>query len=79
MAPNGDKVNRRDESADDFSSTGRLTSLVDRNGIGLIFTYGVNGLSSITDGIGCTIDVTTNIDKLITHIELLDGRFVSYA
>ena len=78
-APNGYKVIRRDQSAYYFSSTGRLTSLVDRNGIGLTFTYGANGLSSITDGSGRTIDVTTNIDKLITHIELPDGRSVSYA
>ena len=78
-APGGYELVRADQTVYSFDSAGRLTSMLDRNGFGLTFAYGQNGLSSITDGAGRTIAVSTNIDKLITRVELPDGRAVDYA
>ncbi len=69
---------RSDRVSYRFDSTGRLTSIVDRNGKGVTLAYGANGLTTVTDQSGRAATVTTNAAKLITSVALPDGRSVSY-
>jgi RHS repeat-associated protein len=62
-----------------FSSAGRLTSLTERNGQGLAFTYdSFSNLSNIHQSAGRDIPVVTDASGHITQITLPDNRTVSY-
>ncbi|MYY80838.1 MULTISPECIES: DUF6531 domain-containing protein [unclassified Streptomyces] len=62
-----------------FNGGGKLTSWKDRAGVGLSFTYADGNLSSITDGVGHTINVTVDpASKLLTGVDLPGGRNVTY-
>lgn len=74
----GYELERNDGSVLVFNASGKLTSITDRNGNDMTFTYTNGGLSSITDTVGRTIAVTTNVDGHITNVELPDGREVTY-
>lgn len=64
-----------------FSSSGRLTSLVDRNEEGLVFAYDGNGrLSTITDAASRQITLSYDATSgLLTGVSVPDGRTISYA
>jgi RHS repeat-associated protein len=63
-----------------YSSAGRLTSLKDRNGQGLTFTYDAfSNLSNIHDSGGRDISVGSDTSGHITSVTLPDNRKVSYA
>ena len=62
-----------------FDSQGRLTSLDDRNGQGLSFTYdSFSNLSTIHESAGRDIAVATDASGHITGITLPDNRHVTY-
>jgi RHS repeat-associated protein len=62
-----------------FDSTGRLTSITDRNGQGVTLTYAAGNLQSVTDAAGHTVDFTTDDQGFISSVTLPDGRSVQYA
>ncbi|MGW3953092.1 DUF6531 domain-containing protein [Streptomyces sp. NPDC004752] len=61
-----------------FSSTGQLTSVVDKAGQGLALTYTSGKLSSAKDAAGRTTGFTLNTDGLVTKVDLPDSTSVSY-
>ncbi|MFJ8599238.1 putative adhesin [Streptomyces shenzhenensis] len=61
-----------------FSSTGQLTSVVDKAGQGLTLTYTSGKLSSVKDAAGRTTGFTLNADGLVTKVDLPDSTSVSY-
>jgi RHS repeat-associated protein len=74
----GWKLTREDQVVYTFNSGGRLTSEVDRNGLGLSFSYDGNGnLSQIADAVGRTATLAYT-GGLLTSVTLSDGRSVSY-
>lgn len=72
---------RSDQLHERFDSSGRLTSIKDRNNQGLSFIYnGSSQLTTITDSVGRTITLTYDVTSgLVTGVALPDGRAVSYA
>lgn len=74
----GFKVTTNAQMKYNFNTSGRLTSIVDRNGNTLTMVYdGSNRLSTITDGFGRTFTLTYNGSSRI--ISLTDGtRTVTY-
>ncbi|MBI4560338.1 MAG: hypothetical protein HY706_22350, partial [Candidatus Hydrogenedentes bacterium] len=64
----------------DQSGSGRLSSIRDRNGNEISFSYGDNGrLSTITDTLGRQITVSYNAEGQIAAITDFTGRSVQYA
>ncbi|MFD5127027.1 DUF6531 domain-containing protein [Streptomyces olindensis] len=72
-------VTTPDHTKRTFSSTGQLTSVVDRSGQGLTLTYTSGKLSSVKDAAGRTTGFTTNADGQVTKVSLPDATSVSYA
>jgi len=74
----GYELTRKDQVKYNFDSTGKLSSMVDRNGHGLTFTHGTGGtLDTITDSVGRTISLEYANGRL-TRVVLADGRDVSF-
>jgi len=61
-----------------FSNTGALTSIQDRNGNAWTITPGTSGPASVTDGLGRTLAFAYNGAKLVSVTDQT-GRSVSYA
>jgi RHS repeat-associated protein len=74
----GYEVTRKDQFKLDFDSSGRLTSLKDRNSQGLTFSYTSGRLSTVTDSVGRTMSFTYNGGGQLTQVSSSDGRSVSY-
>lgn len=60
------------------SSSGQLTSVVDRAGKGLTLTYASGTLASVKDAAGRTTTFTPGADGLLSKVGLPDGTSVSY-
>jgi RHS repeat-associated protein len=73
------RLTRRDQVKYLFASDGRLTSLVDRNGQGLTFTYTSGNLTSIFDNAGRETALTYTIGNKVRKLSLPDGRFVRFS
>jgi len=63
---------------DTFDTSGKLTSMTERNGQDLSFSYTEGALTSITDSAGRLISLTYT-GGLLTNVALPDLRNVSYA
>jgi RHS repeat-associated protein len=62
-----------------FDSSGKLTSMTDRNGNAVSLAYDGSGrLATITDSSGRTITFTSNADGTLARIDVPDGRSVVY-
>jgi len=70
-------LTRHDQVVYAFDSTGRETSIKDRNNKGLTLAYSGGVLTSITDSVGRVITLTYT-SGLLTGLSLPDGRSVSY-
>jgi RHS repeat-associated protein len=76
----GYELLRHDQAKYSFNSSGRLLSLVDRNGKGLTFNYDANGrLNQIQDASGRLITFTYNASNLISRVATPDGRHADFA
>lgn len=76
----GYELLRHDQAKYTFNSSGRLLSLVDRNGKGLTFSYDANGrLTQIQDASGRLITFTYNASSLISNVATADGRHTDFA
>jgi RHS repeat-associated protein len=73
----GYKVTSPDQRVHSFDSSGHLTSLVDRNGQGLSFSYASGRLTTITDSVGRTITLSYS-SGLLSTLTLPGSRQVSY-
>lgn len=73
----GYEITRLDQVKLDFNSSGQLTSIKDRNGQGLTFSYTSGKLSTATDSISRTMSFTYT-SGLLTGASTSDGRSVSY-
>jgi RHS repeat-associated protein len=72
-------VTFKDGHVHSFNSSGKLVSLVDRNGNQTTLTYGGNGnLSSITDPFGRVLFVTTNSNGRVLSISDSLGTIATY-
>lgn len=75
----GYEVVRIDQVRYGFDSGGRLTSIRDRNGHGLVLAYGTDDLlASVTDSASRRVVFTHDAGGRLTAIALPDGRTVSY-
>jgi RHS repeat-associated protein len=80
LAPGGGEgfdLTRRDQVVYSFDASGQLTSLVDRNGNALSFTYASGVLAQITDTVGRQITLT-HTNGLLTGISGPQSLSVSY-
>lgn len=73
----GFRLIRKNQVVYDFDSTGKLTSLTDRNGNDIVLAYTNGLLSTVTDTVGRQIVFTHTSGKL-TDVDLPDGRDVHY-
>lgn len=62
-----------------YDSTGKLLSIVDRDGYTQTLTYTTGNLTSITDSLGRTITFTYNTDGLIDTVTDPDSNVYTYA
>jgi RHS repeat-associated protein len=70
----------RDRTVKQFSSTGALLEISDRNGNSLSFSYNGSGqLATVTDTLGRTITYTYNAGGNLTQIQDFEGRTVTYS
>ncbi|MFN8222177.1 MAG: LamG-like jellyroll fold domain-containing protein [Gaiellales bacterium] len=76
----GYRLTRHDQAVYTFDSQGRVTSQVDRNGVGVTVAYDGSGrLSTVTDSAGHTATYGyAGAGTLVTGVTLSDGRSVSY-
>lgn len=75
----GYELTRLDQVRYRFDSSGRLTSMRDRNAHGLSLAYIDGRLTSVTDAAGRLHTFSYNDAGLLAGIQLSDGRAVSYA
>jgi RHS repeat-associated protein len=70
----------RYDSNSSSAGIARLTSITDRNGNALSFTYNQDGtLASIADAAGRTTSFTYNASKRVTRMTVPDGHSLSYS
>ena len=70
---------KRDKTTQNFDSSGKLTSIVDRNGNALTFSYDTDGnLISITDAAGRVTTFTYNSNNKIVRVTDPIGRTATY-
>ena len=70
---------RRDQTMLVFDLSGRLSSIVDRNGQGLTFGYdGTGRLTTITDSAGRIATIAYNASDFVSSVTTHDSRSVSY-
>lgn len=75
----GYRLVRRDQVVYLFDSSGRLTSLKDRNNQGLTFAYTGSGeLQTVTDSVARQVAVTYQSGR-ISRVTVPDGRYVEYS
>ncbi|WP_194924209.1 DUF6531 domain-containing protein [Catenulispora pinisilvae] len=84
VAGGGFTVTALDNSVRTFDASGRLTSMVDVSGKGLILGYTTGVLSSVTDAAGRAAALTVYpagdpAAGLLEQVTLADGRSVSYS
>jgi RHS repeat-associated protein len=73
-------LTRPDQTRLSFDSSGHLTSLRDRNQIGLALTYNASGqLSKVTDHAGRVVTFTYSASNRLTSMSFPPGRTVHYA
>lgn len=76
----GFELVRRDQVRYRFSADGLLTSMKDRNGVGLTLSYDAQArLTTVVDGGGRQTTYTHDPSGRLTQIDLLGGRTVRYS
>jgi RHS repeat-associated protein len=75
----GFRLVRKDGSAEQFNSSGKLLSRTDRNGNTTSLSYGGNGfLSAVTDPFGRVLTLNTNAGGRVTSISDTMGTVATY-
>ncbi|MGI8550402.1 MAG: RHS repeat-associated core domain-containing protein [Dehalococcoidia bacterium] len=73
-------LTKKDQQREQYSASGQLTSIADRNGNRQTFAYDVSGnLATITDTVGRAFTLTSDANGHITTITEPDGRSLSYS
>ncbi len=73
-------LTRKDQTKYAFNTSGKLTTITDKNNNSLTMTYdGSGNLSRITDSVGRDITLTYDVSNRITQITDPIGRTIQYA
>ena len=82
MIDNGDgtyTLEKKDLTQYNFSTSGQLSSVVDKNSNAVTFTYTGSDLTQITDTVGRNVNLTYDGNNRITQITDPTGRTVQFA
>ncbi|MEW5991347.1 MAG: DUF6531 domain-containing protein [Chloroflexota bacterium] len=77
-AGGGYELLKRDQVRYSFDSTGRLISQIDRNGNPITLGYAGGQLTTITDTVGRTVNLTYNPEGRLASLSFPPSRSVSY-
>jgi RHS repeat-associated protein len=68
----------KSQTVHNFDATGRLTSIVDKNGNTVALTYQDGNLLTVTDPVGRQVQFTYDTAGRVTHLEDPLGRIISF-